>query len=121
MLHKHAIAPDVTHCCETHIPKLTATKVTNSSSILLKSVGREFQQDSTGCGGMFLFSNVWTSSRKTGVSASNSAGRKSTSGTRVPELASLQLVSGKPTYPSLVLSYRDNRALYVMDKAPQMT
>lgn len=116
MLHKHAIAPDVTHCCETHVPKLTATKVTNSSSILLKSVGREFQQDSTGCGGMFLFSNVWTSSRKTGVSASDSAGRKSTSGTRVPEL-----VSGKPTCPSLVLSYQDNRSLYVMDKAPQMT
>lgn len=80
--------------------------------------GQEFQQGSTGCGGMFLFSNVWTSSRKAAMSASDSAGRKSTSGTRVPELASLQLVSGKSTCPPLVLSYQDSKALYVMSKAP---
>lgn len=67
---------------------------------------------------MLLFSNVWTSSRKAEMSASDSAGRKSTSGTRVPALARLQLVSGKSTCPPLVLSYQDSKALYVMSKAP---
>lgn len=89
MLHKHEIAPVVIHCCETHVPKLTATKVTALKFYCNLGVGNfnKTAQDAVACfcsrmSGLHL-------KRQQCLPVTQLEGNPLLAGTRVPELASL--------------------------------